>query len=91
MSIEAISSGKTALITGGASGIGLAAANRFARKGMNIVIVDRRSDPLAAAEETLRKAGAGDVLARNLDVSDRSALRNPPDVTSSSGSVVWMC
>ncbi len=74
MSIEAIKPGNTALITGGGAGIGLAAAHRFAEKGMNIVLVDRRDDALAKAGESLRKVGAGDVLAQNLDVSDRSAL-----------------
>src|SRR6266849_2666945 len=49
--------GKTALITGGASGIGRASAIRFAEEGANVCVADRQH---AAAEETaaeVRKLG----------------------------------
>ena len=45
-----ISAGNTAVITGGASGIGLAAALRFAGSGMKVVLADLGADRLAAAE-----------------------------------------
>jgi len=49
--------GTTAVITGGASGIGLAMAHRFGAEGMNLVIADIEAAPLAAAAEALRAEG----------------------------------
>jgi len=48
----ALSEGRVAVITGGASGIGLAAAERYASLGMKLVLADLRQDALdkAAAE-----------------------------------------
>ena len=42
-------SGKTALITGGSRGIGLAMAARFAEAGANVMITSRKADDLAEA------------------------------------------
>src|SRR3989304_4948466 len=42
--------GKVAVITGGASGLGRAMADRFAREGMHIVLADVEPDALARAE-----------------------------------------
>jgi NAD(P)-dependent dehydrogenase (short-subunit alcohol dehydrogenase family) len=50
--------GKTAVITGGASGIGLATAKRFAALGANLVLGDIEEGPLASAVEGLRDDGA---------------------------------
>ncbi len=50
--------GKTAVITGGASGIGLATAKRFAASGANLVLGDIEEAPLAAAVQGLTDQGA---------------------------------
>ncbi|MEM7463542.1 MAG: SDR family oxidoreductase, partial [Pseudomonadota bacterium] len=63
-----------AVITGGASGIGLASAIRFAGMGMRVVVVDRDEGKLAAAEDAARAAGATDVMTAAVDVSDRSQI-----------------
>src|SRR3984957_18609384 len=61
--------GKSALITGAASGIGRASAIRFAEEGANVAVADRNA---SAAEETagaVRKLG-GKSIAIQVDVSD---------------------
>ncbi len=74
MTHPAFQSDSVAVVTGGASGIGLAAATAFAGMGMRVVIVDRAADKLEAAESTLRAAGVGDVMTADTDVSDRDAV-----------------
>jgi NAD(P)-dependent dehydrogenase (short-subunit alcohol dehydrogenase family) len=49
--------GKTALITGGAAGIGLATAEFFARKGVNLVIADLNPQ----ADAVAKKLGSGNI------------------------------
>lgn len=62
--------GKTALITGGALGIGLAVAQRFAREGARVIVADRNGDGAAAAA-----AGIGaNARAATMDVSDEAAV-----------------
>ncbi|TDD06431.1 glucose 1-dehydrogenase [Nonomuraea deserti] len=62
---------KTAIVTGGSSGIGLAAARRFAAEGAHVFITGRRERDLAAAVETIGSATgiAGDIS--DLDHLDR--------------------
>jgi NAD(P)-dependent dehydrogenase (short-subunit alcohol dehydrogenase family) len=60
--------GKVAVVTGGASGIGRAMAERFAREGMKIVLADVEEGPLAEARAALAASGA-EVLAVRTDVS----------------------
>ena len=69
MSHLVISAGKSAVITGGASGIGLAAAIRFARVGMQVAIADLGADRLASARDQIAAAGARDVLAMEVVAS----------------------
>lgn len=60
--------GKVAVITGGASGLGHAMAERFARAGMRIVLADVEPDALAKAEAEMKAAGAT-VIGVRTDVS----------------------
>lgn len=71
----ALTADSVATITGGAAGIGLAAATCFARLGMRLTIIDNRADQLAATETALLAAGAADVMTAAVDVADREALR----------------
>lgn len=63
--------GRTAVITGGASGMGRAFADRFAAAGMNIVIADIEQPPLDAAVEELRAGGAS-AIGVVCDVADEA-------------------
>jgi NAD(P)-dependent dehydrogenase (short-subunit alcohol dehydrogenase family) len=57
--------GKRVLVTGGASGIGEATADRFLREGAHVIVLDRSREHLDAAEARLqpsRADGAGLVL-----------------------------
>src|ERR1051325_9504185 len=45
--------GKTAFVTGGASGIGLALGRAFAQEGMNVMLADIEADALSEAAESL--------------------------------------
>jgi NAD(P)-dependent dehydrogenase (short-subunit alcohol dehydrogenase family) len=60
--------GRTAVITGAASGIGLATARVLAGQGMKIVLADIEDEALSAAEAEFAKAGH-EVLAVRTDVS----------------------
>ena len=69
------SNGKpVALVTGGASGMGLATVEKLARDGFSVVMVDRAAEQAAREETRLRAAGL-DVQARVLDRTDEAAVR----------------
>jgi NAD(P)-dependent dehydrogenase (short-subunit alcohol dehydrogenase family) len=59
---------RVAVVTGGASGIGRAMAERFAAEGMKVVLADIERDALAAAEGEMKAKGAT-VLAVPTDVA----------------------
>ncbi len=61
--------GKTAIVTGAASGIGAATAELLARQGMNVVMSDIQPKPLAAAATLLQEQGLR-VAHRQCDVSE---------------------
>jgi NAD(P)-dependent dehydrogenase (short-subunit alcohol dehydrogenase family) len=66
-------SGRVAVVTGAASGIGRGLAERFAAERMKVVLADIEEGPLAAAEGELATAGA-DVLAVVTDVASRASV-----------------
>jgi len=74
MTHPVFASGNVAVVTGGAAGIGLESARRFAGFGMSVVLADLGEDRLAVAAETVRAAGAPEVLGVACDVSDRGAV-----------------
>jgi NAD(P)-dependent dehydrogenase (short-subunit alcohol dehydrogenase family) len=65
--------GKTAFVTGGASGIGLALCRAFGQRGMNVAMADIEAAACARAVETLRSEGMR-VVGTACDVSDRESL-----------------
>jgi NAD(P)-dependent dehydrogenase (short-subunit alcohol dehydrogenase family) len=65
--------GGTAVVTGGASGMGLAMATRFAEAGMNIVLGDIESEPLAMAEAAIAAKGVK-VLPVKTDVAKQEQV-----------------
>lgn len=60
--------GKVAVVTGAASGIGLALAERFASEGMKVVMADIEAGPLATAAAAVRRIAPA-ALASRVDVS----------------------
>jgi NAD(P)-dependent dehydrogenase (short-subunit alcohol dehydrogenase family) len=68
--------GKVAVVTGAASGIGLALATRFGREGMRVVLADVEREPLDAAAKALgAELGDDRVLAVPTDVRDEAAIQ----------------
>src|SRR5689334_18887817 len=65
--------GKTAIVTGAASGIGLGIAKALAHAGANIVLADLRPDALAAAKQQIETIG-GRAAAVTVDVSDADSV-----------------
>jgi NADP-dependent 3-hydroxy acid dehydrogenase YdfG len=79
--------GRTAFVTGGASGIGLGMAKAFAAAGMNVAIADLRADHIETALAELPEAHAIE-----LDVTDREGFaRAADDAEAAFGNVHVLC
>ncbi|WP_319532930.1 SDR family NAD(P)-dependent oxidoreductase [uncultured Cohaesibacter sp.] len=73
MAHKAIEKGKVALVTGSASGIGLAAAHRFGAAGMKVLVTDLPGDALDQAVEGLKAAGI-EATGLAVDVTSRDQI-----------------
>jgi glucose 1-dehydrogenase len=65
---------KVVIVTGGASGIGLAASKRFGSEGACVVIADLDQKKGDVAADSTRSAGAPDAFAVKCDVADESQV-----------------
>jgi len=72
--------GKTAIVTGGAMGIGLGIARRLAETGANVVIADRNEDVGTASVKELQSAGGSAAFVK-CDVSQESDVQAAVDFT----------
>lgn len=75
----ALQENHVAVVTGGASGIGLAAVRRFAGMGMKVCVADLAGPALDAAQGAALEAGAPEVMAFAVEVADVAALRELAD------------
>ena len=72
--------GKVAVVTGGAGGIGRALCEELIAEGTKVVVSDVQDDLLAATTDQLRDLG-GDVIGVRSDVSDIESMRSLADRT----------
>ena len=66
--------GKTAVITGAGSGLGLALAHALAKEGANLMLADINAVDLAAAEESVRAVGTIDCTSTVTDVAWKGSV-----------------
>ena len=66
-------SGRTVLITGGASGIGLGIAKGLAAEGANLVIADLNADAAQSTADAINKSG-GSAISAHVDVTNRASV-----------------
>jgi NAD(P)-dependent dehydrogenase (short-subunit alcohol dehydrogenase family) len=72
---------KVAIVTGGSSGIGLAAARRLGAEGARIVIASQNKERIEGAAERVRKEDGVEVLGLECDVSSEAQVRSVVDAT----------
>jgi NADP-dependent 3-hydroxy acid dehydrogenase YdfG len=74
-------SGKTAIVTGGGSGVGKAIAAALVHEGVNVVIASRRLEMLTYVADKLNRLGKGQVVAVKCDLLIKSDIENVVTVT----------
>jgi NAD(P)-dependent dehydrogenase (short-subunit alcohol dehydrogenase family) len=75
--------GKSAVITGGSKGLGLAMAEKFASSGANVAILARNPDTLAEAKRQIQAGAKGKVATVSADVSKAADVRRAFDTVMS--------
>ncbi len=68
--------GKVAIVTGAASGIGQAIAERYAAEGANVAIADLNLEAATATAKLINDAGKGKAMAVAMDVTDEKAVND---------------
>lgn len=89
MYLDAVKAGGLAVVTGGASGVGLAAAAHFARAGLSVMLADLPGDALNTAEAKIKELvqGGAKVYAVPTDVIDAKAVEALADAAFGAGEV----
>src|SRR5260221_9704538 len=67
--------GRSAIVTGGSKGLGLAIAREFAASGADVAILARDQATLADAKAEVQKGAKGKILAISCDVSKMTPIR----------------
>ena len=71
---------KVMIVSGGASGLGLAAAVKFAKNGYNIVLIDVNQEKGKAAEQKIKDMGV-DAVFCNCDISNKEQVQKAAETT----------
>ncbi len=71
--------GKTALVTGAASGMGRATAHLFAHEGANVAVTDLKQDAVDKVVQEIKDAGFENVRGWAMDVSDAATIKRVVD------------
>jgi hypothetical protein len=71
--------GRSAVITGGSKGLGLAMAQRFAASGADVAILTRAPETLVEAKQQIEAGARGKVAAVSADVSKAADIRRAYD------------
>ncbi len=83
--------GKVAVVTGSASGMGFAFANRFAEEGMSVVLADIEAEPLAMAEAAVKEKGGKVLAVRTNVLTDDSVEKLADAAFKTFGNVHIVC
>ena len=86
---EALEAGGVAVITGGASGLGLATAKACATRGLSVVLADLSDRELEGAAQQVSDLGA-DVKTVKTDVSDAAAVQRLAEIAFDFGPVAFL-